>query len=432
MKVVVQKFGGSCVESEANQLLTAERIMEAKDRGLHPVVVVSAMGRQGQPYSTVELVSTVRHIGPDIDARELDLLMSCGEIISTVAMAHLLQIKGYETIALSGGQAGLLTDEFFGHAHIVRIKPNTLLKALQDGRMVFVAGFQGNTDAHEITTLGAGGSDYTAVALTHVIKDTPQLPFGEELDVESLQVYKDVDGIMTANPRSLEGDAEEPRTIPQLTYDECVAMSRLGAEVLQEQAAEMARKYQIPVTVRGFREADSPATEVGAPLGYTTDDRATAVVDQPRLLVFDLEPGNPRLSQQIGERLERARLTFYQVRTPETKARFAVRPLKYRDVESIVRGVLADRGIPASINASDFGLVSVVGEALRQRIETWADKAEAALSNQGIAVHGSAVGDISVSYLVSEEHRKKAVGSLHNALVAMPAGVGEEEAAREP
>ena len=160
MKVVVQKFGGTCVESEENQLVTAERIMEARDRGLYPVIVVSAMGRQGQPYSTVELVSTVRRIHPDIEPRELDLLMSCGEIISTVAMAHLLRTKGYETIALSGGQAGLITDGFYGHARIVRIEPVHLLSALQDGLIVFVAGFQGNTGTHQITTLGAGGSDY--------------------------------------------------------------------------------------------------------------------------------------------------------------------------------------------------------------------------------------------------------------------------------
>jgi len=194
VKVIVQKFGGTCVESEANQLLTAERIMEAKDRGLHPVVVVSAMGRQGQPYSTAELVSTVRRIHPDIQPRELDLLMSCGEIISTVAMAHLLRSKGYETVALSGGQAGLITDEYFGHAHIVHIEPHHLLAALQDGYMVFVAGFQGITERHEITTLGAGGSDYTAVALSRVIQETPTLPFGEELDLEPLQIFKDVSG----------------------------------------------------------------------------------------------------------------------------------------------------------------------------------------------------------------------------------------------
>ncbi len=415
MRVVVQKFGGTCVESEANQLIAAERIMEARDRGLYPVIVVSAMGRQGQPYSTVELVSTVRRIHPDIDPRELDLLMSCGEIISTVAMAHLLSTKGYETIALSGGQAGLITDGYFGHARIVRIEPSPLLSALQEGRMVFVAGFQGNTEDHQITTLGAGGSDYTAVALTHVIQDTPRLPFGDDLEVEPLQVYKDVDGIMTANPTSLE-EGHSPRTLPQLTYDECVSMSRLGAEVLQQQAAEMARKYGIPLAVRNFLAADGPGTEVGVP-GGDRDGRATAIVDQPRLLVFDVECDSPRLPLQISERLERARLTFFQVSSGEAASRFAVRPLKYRDVETTIGDILAAHGTLAEINASDFALVSVVGEALRERLDSWRQQAERVLADNGLTVHGSAEGEISLSFLVPEEERKKAVSCLHQALV---------------
>jgi len=416
MKVVVQKFGGTCVESEGNQLITAERIMEARDRGLHPVVVVSAMGREGQPYSTVELVRAARHIHPDIEPRELDLLMSCGEIISTAAMAHLLKTKGYDTIALTGGQAGLMTDEFFGHARIVRIEPRQLLAGLQDGRMVFVAGFQGNTSDHQITTLGAGGSDYTAVALTHVISETPRLPFGEELEIEPLQIFKEVDGIMTANPKSLE-EGHAPRALPQLTYDECVVMSRLGAEVIQHQAAEMARKYHIPLAVRNFLVADNRGTEISAETKCADPQRPTAIVDQPALLVFDIESESPRLTLQIAERLERERLTFFQVGTKKRTTRFAVRPLKYRIVESLVRQVLASRGTAAEVNASDFALVSLVGEALRGRLGQWEEKAERVLADCQIEVFGSARDEISVSYLVAEEQRKRAVTELHKALV---------------
>jgi aspartate kinase len=390
--------------------------MEARDRGLHPVVVVSAMGRQGQPYSTAELVSTVRRIHPDIEQRDLDLLMSCGEIISTVAMAHLLRTKGYDTIALTGGQAGLMTDTFFGHARIVRIEARQLLSALQEGMMVFVAGFQGNTNDHQITTLGAGGSDYTAVALTHIINDTPRLPFGEELEIEPLQIFKDVDGIMTANPKSLEA-GHSPRALPQLTYDECVSMSRLGAEVIQHQAAEMARKYSIPLAVRNFLSADGRGTEVCAHTRGADGERPTAVVDQPALLVFDIESDNPRLPLQIEERLERERLTFFQVATKEKTTRFAVRPIKYRRVESLVRQVLVSRGAEVDINASDFALVSLVGEALRDRLDRWDEKAEKVLADSKIEILGTARDVISVSYLVPEEQRKRAVTELHKVLV---------------
>jgi aspartate kinase len=416
MKVVVQKFGGTCVDSEANQLLTAERIMEAKDRDLHPVVVVSAMGREGQPYSTAELVKTVQRVHPAIEPRELDLLMSCGEIISTVAMANLLRSKGYETIAFSGGQAGLITDEYYGHAHIVRIQADLLLDALQDGYVIFVAGFQGNTGDHQITTLGAGGSDYTAVALTRVISETPKLPFGEELEVEPLQIFKEVGGIMTANPSSLH-DGPPARTIPRLTYDECVALSRLGAQVLQQQAAEMARKYRIPLSVRDFRQAEGPGTEVGTTAPTARDDRATSIADQPRLLIFDLETNSPRIPLQIAERLARERLTYHQLTTNEASIRFAIRPLKYRDVDIIVRQVLASRDVVADINVSDFALVSVVGEALRGRLGEWADRAAKALADSDIEVHGTSRDDISLAYLVEESVRKQAVSVLHNALV---------------
>ncbi|MDH4179919.1 MAG: hypothetical protein OEV33_05365, partial [Armatimonadota bacterium] len=305
---------------------------------------------------------------------------------------------------------------FYGHARIVGIEPTHLMSALQDGLIVFVAGFQGNTGTHQITTLGAGGSDYTAVALTHVIEDTPQLPFGEELEVEPLQVFKDVDGIMTANPKSLDDD-NPPRTLPHLTYDECVAMSRLGAEVLQQQAAEMARKYAIPVTVRNFQVPGSAGTTVGAPASSSDVDRATAIVDQPSLVIFDIESDNPRLSLQIAERLERVRLTFFQVSTKEAGTRFAVRPLKYGSVDSIIRHVLAERQVSAEINASDFALVSVVGEAGRRQLDHWNAQAERVLADNGIDIHGAARDDISLSYLVPEEHRKKAVSALHKALV---------------
>jgi len=416
MKVVVQKFGGTCVESEPNQLLSAERIMEALDRGLHPVVVVSAMGREGQPYSTVELVKTVREIDPQIQPRELDLLMSCGEIISTVAMATLLRTKGYDTIAFSGGQAGLITDDVFAQARIVRIEPEPLLRALQDGQVVFVAGFQGITKDHQVTTLGAGGSDYTAVALTRVIQGTPQLPFGERLEVVPLQIFKEVDGVLTANPGSLESDVSAT-TIASLSYDECVWMSRLGAEVLQQQAAEMAREHQIPFVVRNFRDAGVPGTQVGAASAAGRDDRATAIADQARLLVFDVDARSPRLLLQIAERLGRERLTHFQLTADDAVARFAVRPLKYRDVREILGQVLASRGIHSDINVGDFALVSVVGEALHQRLEVWAEETDQVLAKGGIEVHGTSRDEISLSCLVPEAQRKKAVTLLHQALV---------------
>jgi aspartokinase len=140
-------------------------------------------------------------------------------------------------------------------------------------------------------------------------------------------------------------------------------------------------------------------------------------VDQPKLLVFDVQCDSPRLPLQIAERLERARLTFFQVSSGEAASRFAVRPLKYRDVEATVGDVLATHGTIAEINASDFALVSVVGEAVRGRLDSWRQQAERVLADSSLTVHGSAEGEISLSFLVPEEERRKAVSCLHQALV---------------
>ena len=146
-------------------------------------------------------------------------------------------------------------------------------------------------------------------------------------------------------------------------------------------------------------------------------DRATAIVDQPRLLVFDVARGSPRLPHQIEERLGRERLTYYQVTTESPESRFAVLPLKYRDTETIVRHVLASRGVSAEINAGDFALVSVVGEALRERLGAWNERAAKALADSAIDIHATSQDAISLSYLVPESHRRKAVRALHQSLV---------------
>jgi len=419
MKVVVQKFGGTCVESEESQLLSAERIMEAKDEGLQPVVVVSAAGRLGQPYSTAELVAMVSRIGPHIRPRELDLLMSCGEIISTVAMAHLLSAKGYDTIALSGGQAGLITDIYHGHARIIRIEPEQVLKALQERKMVFVAGFQGISEGHAITTLGEGGSDYTAVALAVVLAERSQLPFGDELEMTPLQIFKDVDGVMTANPNNFSDCAprEAGRVLSRLSYDECVEMSGLGADVLQHKAAQTARKHRVPLIVRNFRCAETRGTWVSTEAALTEEAKATAAPDISNLAMFTIKSDNARLSGQLAEHLNMERLTHFEMATEAGEVRFAVKREKYRDVIDLVERILFLHSLRAETSPGGWGLVSLVGERLREERGRWQESAGSTLKQAGIEVLGTICGDLSISYLVSEEQRAEAVRFLHSRFV---------------
>jgi aspartate kinase len=417
VNVVVQKFGGTCTESPEHQALAAERIMECRDQGLWPVAVVSAMGREGQPYSTAELVKLVRQIHPKIEPRELDLLMSCGEIISTVAMAHLLKSKGYDTIALSGGQAGLITDYYHGHAEIIDIRPHEVLRALQEGQIVFVAGFQGVTpERHVITTLGEGGSDYTAVALAVTLARTPTLPFGDELRVTPLQIFKEVDGVMTANPTHFDS-GRGPQALSHLTYDEMVAMSALGADVLQHSAAVMARKHQLSLVIRNFK-TNVPGTEISPATGHPSGRRVTGVADIPDLIVFAVPGADRRLAGQLSGAMRNERILHYQIPGDETAVQFAVKRAKYRDVISVIEHILFVRDTAADFSADNWGLVSAVGEGLRGHTAEAYGEAEALLKGAGIPVFGSVEGELHVSLLVKEDQRTQAVRVLHQHLIS--------------
>jgi aspartate kinase len=417
--VVVQKFGGTCTESHDHQLMAAERIMECCDQGMWPVAVISAMGREGQPYSTAELVKLVRKIHPKIEPRELDLLMSCGEIISTVAMAHLLKSKGYDTIALSGGQAGLITDAYHGHAEIIDIRPHEILKALQEGRIVFVAGFQGVTsERHIITTLGEGGSDYTAVALAVTLAQTPTMPFGDELRVAPLQIYKEVDGVMTANPKHF-AKSKGPLALPTLTYDEMVTMSALGADVLQHSAALMARKHQLSLVVKNFK-TNAPGTEISPATGEPSGRAATAVCDIANLIVLSVTAKDSRLAGQLSGAMRKQRILHYELPGEQGRARFAVKRAKYRDVVSIIEHILFDRDTAGEFSADEWGLVSVVGEGVRGRAARVRADATATLGEADISIFGALEGEMHVSFLVKEQQRTEAVRVLHQQLIQDP------------
>jgi aspartate kinase len=206
------------------------------------VVVVSAIGRRGAPYATDTLVDLLTEIDPTIPPapRERDLMMACGEIISTVIMAQTLRTLGYPTVALTGNQAGIITDDEFGNARILEINPEPVLRCLEQGWIPIVAGFQGVTRPNaifmrgSITTLGRGGSDTTAAAL------------GAALRAEAVEIYTDVNGVKTADPDFV----PDAPTLPEVTYEEVAEIAHQGARVLHPRAAEIAMDYGIPLWVK--------------------------------------------------------------------------------------------------------------------------------------------------------------------------------------
>jgi aspartate kinase len=255
--IVVQKFGGKSVGTPEARRLAAEKVRQAREEGYLPVVVVSAIGRSGAPYATDTLIQQLETVAPETEPepRERDLLMACGEIISTVIMAQTLKSIGLKATALTGGQAGIVTDPSFGDAQILDIDPMAILHYFEQGAdAVVVAGFQGVTapgaegEHGAITTLGRGGSDTTASAL------------GVALKAEKVEIYTHVDGVMTADPEVV----PEARTLPVVTYEEVCNMAHQGAKVLHPRAAEIAMLHQIPLWVKSSF-SDAPGTLV-APL----------------------------------------------------------------------------------------------------------------------------------------------------------------------
>ncbi len=243
IKFIVQKFGGTSVANAKLREQVAHKIIEAKNQGYSPVVVVSAMGRKGEPYATDTLLTLVKDgVSP---SRELDILMACGEIISGVVLTNTLNQHGYSAVFLTGGQAGIITDQSHGNARILQIRPKEILRYAREGIIVVVAGFQGITGSGEITTLGRGGSDTSAAAL------------GVALNAEVIDIYTDVEGIMTADPRIV----KDAKLLESVTYNEICQLAHEGAKVIHPRAVEIAMQKNIPLRVRSTF-SDAPGTLV--------------------------------------------------------------------------------------------------------------------------------------------------------------------------
>ncbi len=234
MKILVQKFGGTSVSTEEKRKLVVKKVLNAKVQGYFPVVVVSAMGRKGEPYATDTLLSLVDDNFKVANPLAIDLLMSCGETISTVIMCSELNNSGIDAVPLTGGQAGIITDSNYNNAAILNVDTKKILDLLQKGKTPVVAGFQGKDEKGYVTTIGRGGSDVTAAIL------------GAALKASQTQIYTDVDGIMTADPRIV----SEATLIKKISYDEVFQFADQGANVIHPRAVEISRKYNIPLVIK--------------------------------------------------------------------------------------------------------------------------------------------------------------------------------------
>ncbi|MFQ6131426.1 MAG: aspartate kinase [Armatimonadota bacterium] len=421
MKPLMMKFGGTSVQTAEQRRRAAERAVQAKQEGFAPVVVVSAMGRKGEPYATDTLVSLLDESSPAVQPREKDLLMACGEIISTVVMAHLIGTVGpYPSVALTGGQAGIMTDRAFGQARILAIDPARVQRALDEDLIPVVAGFQGVTrspDEHEhgaITTLGRGGSDTTASAL------------GAALHAAEVRIFSDVPGIMTADPKIV----PHARTLRCVTYEEICEMAHQGARVLHPRCAQIAMDYHIPLRVLATMGTDDVGTLIVREPTRSRDREhgATAVANSQVVVPLSLTVGEaadkPEAEREILMRLADADISVYFVSSTAQTLSFVIN----KDVLDGARQALHDIHIPVQTPGaaraadrratslqvgSDAVIVSVIGRGL-QRVPGIMARAAEALETAGIEIRQVAGSANALSCLVPAERRDEAVRSLHD------------------
>lgn len=262
MKVIVQKFGGTSVKNSETREHAKNHIINAIHNGYKVVVVVSAMGRKGDPYATDTLLGLIGGNQTTLSNREQDMLLACGETISSVVFTHALKQKGIQASAFSGAQAGFVTNRDYTNAKILKMKCERLIETLKTNDVVVVAGFQGAAENGDVTTIGRGGSDTSAAAL------------GAALNAEYIDIFTDVEGMMTADPRIV----KKARPLTVVTYNEVCNMAYQGAKVIHPRAVEIAMQAKIPLRIRSTY-SESPGTLV------TTLDRKNNMPDVREQLV---------------------------------------------------------------------------------------------------------------------------------------------------
>ena len=269
--IIVMKFGGTSVNSKKSRQHAIKHIRRNVESNKNVVVVVSAMGRKGDPYATDTLISLLKDVGEPVNPSELDSVMSIGENLSSAYFSHLLSMNGIPSIAFTGGQAGILTDDNPGNAKILEIDTSRILKALSQGKTPIVAGFQGVTTKGDVRTLGRGGSDTSAVAL------------GSSLGAEAIEIYSDVDGIANCDPRLI----PEARFMGSVSIKQILSMANEGSKVIHPRAVNASLKTKTEIVVRNTFNEQSGTKIFHNVHNHESDQIALAHRDELVLIEFD-------------------------------------------------------------------------------------------------------------------------------------------------
>ncbi len=399
MALIVQKYGGSSVADAQKIKNVARRIIETKKKGNEVVVVVSAMGD-----TTDELIQLARQINPKPEERELDVLLSTGEIVSSTLLAMALHGLGYEAVSLSGAQAGIETDASYSKARILRIEPKRIVEELEKGNIVIVAGFQGITRDMDITTLGRGGSDTTAVALAASLK------------AKICQIYTDVEGVFTADPRLV----LEARKLDEIGYEEMLELATLGAKVMHSRAVELGQIYNMPILVASSF-SDKPGTIIygGIPMEVRNKVRGIAHDTNVAKVTVVGVPDRPGIASAIFEPLSKANIsvdTIVQNASIKniTDLTFTVARGDLEKAMSLAEPIAKSIGAKECVSDSTLAKVSIVGTGM-QNVPGYAATMFRTLYEQGINIQLITTSEIRITCIIAEDRVKDAIKALHKA-----------------
>jgi len=391
-EIIVHKYGGTTLKDPQRLKYCAENIHSEYQKGYRPVVVVSAMGRRGDPYATDTFLDLAYAISSKPAARELDLLMACGELASATLLAVQLQELGCSAMTLTGSQAGIITNNNFGNAEILAVETKRIRHVVDSGIIPVICGFQGVTENGELTTLGRGGSDITAVAVAAALK------------LETATIYTDVPAVKTADPKLV----KNAKPIYRLNYQEILEMAVEGAKVIHPRAVERAMADDVRLIITSLANGNSPPTEIGPRYGISRreGDTIRAITHVTGITQFQVQMEPEKLSVLL-EDIAQQGISLDLIFLSDTTHSFTAPEKDADDVE----GILTERKIKPT-RRNNCCRISLIGTGIRG-ISGVMTRIYKPLTEKKIPVYHTSDSYTQIAILIPEQHLEDAVNCLH-------------------
>ncbi len=399
--IIVQKFGGTSVADTDKIKNVADVVIKEKENGNDVVVVVSAMG-----HTTDHLVKLAHEISEHPSARELDMLMSTGECVSMSLLSMAIQARGYKAISFNASQVGIITEKVHSKARIIDIKTDKLRESLNEGNIIIIAGFQGITEEGEITTLGRGGSDTSAVAIASA------------LNAKRCDIYTDVEGVYTTDPRIVPNASR----LDEISYEEMLELAHAGANVLHPRSVETAKQYKLPLRVRSSFKYENKGTlilgvedmEINKPVAGVAAD-----LTQVRIVVCDI-PDTPGEAATLFGSLAKKNISVdmiiqsYARKVSNTNdIAFTINKDDLEKAKEVMEDVKARLGAGSVSYKDDIAKISIIGAGMIDRPGI-ASTMFKTLADNGINIRMISTSEIKISCLINKDDAQKAIKALHD------------------